>query len=59
VVMFCTEVLEVFETADRAIVVSDGELSNPLTVAGYPHVEALAGDVARLERHSRVPAGAV
>jgi ABC-type sugar transport system ATPase subunit len=53
VVMYCTEVPEMFEAADRVIVVSDGRLSAPLTVADHPHVEALATEVTRLERHGR------
>jgi ABC-type sugar transport system ATPase subunit len=52
-VIFCTEVPEVFEAADIAYVVSDGRLSPPLMVADYPDVEALARSVTRLERHSR------
>jgi ABC-type sugar transport system ATPase subunit len=52
-VIFCTEVPEVFEAAHIAYVVSDGRLSPPLLVADYPDVEALARSVTRLERHSR------
>jgi ABC-type sugar transport system ATPase subunit len=54
VVMFCTEVLEIFEAADRVIVVSDGRLSAPLKVADFAHVEALAAAITRLERHARL-----
>ena len=54
VVMYCTEVPEMFEAADRVIVVSDGRLSAPLTVAEHAHVEALATEVTRLERHGRL-----
>jgi ABC-type sugar transport system ATPase subunit len=50
VVVFCTEVLEVFELADCAYVVSDGRLSRELAIADYRHVEELATAVARLER---------
>lgn len=53
VVMFCTEVLEMFEAADRVLVVSDGRLSTPLFVKDYDRVEALATDVTKLERHGR------
>ncbi len=52
VVMFCTEVLEVFEAADRVLVVSDGRLSPSLPIADYADVEALATDVSRRERHA-------
>ena len=54
VVMFCTEVLEIFEAADRVIVVSDGRLSAPLQVRDLPHIEALAAAITRLERHTRL-----
>jgi len=54
VVMFCTEVLEIFESADRVIVVSDGRLSAPLLVSDFPHIEALAAAITRLERHIRL-----
>jgi ABC-type sugar transport system ATPase subunit len=53
VIMYCTEVLEMFEAADRVLIVSDGKLSRPLLVRDYAHVEALATDVAKLERHGR------
>lgn len=58
VVIFCTEVLEVFEAADRLLVVSDGQLSRSLLMREYDHVEKLATDVSKLERHSRQPAAA-
>ena len=58
VIMFCTEVLEVYEAADRAHVVVDGGLSRPIVVGDYPHVEALATDIARMERHVRDERGA-
>jgi ABC-type sugar transport system ATPase subunit len=52
VIMFCTEVLEVYEAADRAHVIVDGGLSRTIAVDDYPHVEALATDIARMERHA-------
>ena len=58
VVIFCTEVLEVFEVADTAYVVADGRLSAPLSIAGYGHVELLATDITRLESHRRKPQAA-
>ena len=58
VVIFCTEVLEVFEAADRVLVISDGRLSPSLRLRDYDHVEKLATDVSKLERHSRQPAAA-
>jgi ABC-type sugar transport system ATPase subunit len=51
VVIYCTEVPEVFETADVAYVVSDGHLSDPLVVMTHPDVESLARAITRLERH--------
>jgi ABC-type sugar transport system ATPase subunit len=53
VIMFCTEVLEVFEAADRAFVVAEGSLSREIRVRDYDHVERLATDITRLERHHR------
>ncbi len=50
VIVYCTEVLEIFELADRAYVVADGRLSPPLAIADYDHVERLATDISRLER---------
>ena len=56
VIIYCTEVPEVFEAADLVYVVSDGRLSDPLMVMNYPDVEALARAVTRLERHSATAA---
>jgi ABC-type sugar transport system ATPase subunit len=55
-IIFCTEVPEVFEAADLVYVVSDGLLSDALVVMNYPDVKALARAVTRLERHSAAPA---
>ncbi len=54
VFMYCTEVLEMFEAADTVYVVSDGRLSPPVAVKDHPHVESLATEVSRLERHARM-----
>ncbi|CAN5568709.1 sugar ABC transporter ATP-binding protein [soil metagenome] len=57
IVMYCTEVPEVFEVADRVHVVSDGLLSEPLLVPYYADVQSLASDITKLERHGMaVPA---
>jgi ABC-type sugar transport system ATPase subunit len=56
VVLFCTEIPEVFEVADRLHVVSQGRLSAPLEVAAFPGMEALAKAVASLERHGMIAA---
>lgn len=58
VIMFCTEVLEVYEAADRAHVVVDGGLSRQIVVGDYPHVESLATEISRMERHARDDGGA-
>jgi ABC-type sugar transport system ATPase subunit len=50
VIIFCTEILELFEVADCAYVVAEGRLSRELAIADYAHVEQLATDVARLEQ---------
>ncbi len=55
VIIYCTEVPEVFEAADLAYVVSDGRLSAPLMVMNHPDVEDLARAVTRLERHGAGP----
>jgi ABC-type sugar transport system ATPase subunit len=57
-IIFCTEVPEVFDVADIGYVVSDGELSDPLLVMNYPDVEALARAITRLERHTVTPTDA-
>ena len=59
VVLLCTEVPEVFEVADRVLVMDRGGLSAPLEVGGYTSVKELAGHVAALEEHARAsPRGA-
>jgi len=54
VVIYCTEVPEVFEVADLAYVVSDGRLSDPIIVMSHEDVESLAKAITRLERHATV-----
>ena len=53
VIMFATEVLEAYEAADRAHVVSDGRLSAPIWIHEYGQIENFATDITRLERHGR------
>ena len=53
VVIFCTEVLEVYEAADRVHVLADGHLSSALNVGDYDQVEQLATDITRLEQENR------
>jgi len=55
VLLFCTEIPEVYEVADRLHVVSDGRLSEPLAVPSFADMEALAKAVASLEAHARRP----
>ena len=57
VLLFCTEIPEVYEVADRLHVVSDGRLSDPLDVAAFADMEALAKAVAGLETHGSAAAG--
>jgi ABC-type sugar transport system ATPase subunit len=52
VLLFCTEIPEVYEVADRLLVVSDGQLSEPLEVSSFADMEALAKAVASLETHA-------
>src|SRR5258708_38914762 len=49
-VIFCTEVPEVFEVADRLHAVSDGRLSPAVAGATFPDLESLASEVRRLEQ---------
>jgi ABC-type sugar transport system ATPase subunit len=51
VLLFCTEIPEVYEVADIVHVVSSGRLSPPFEVAGFADMEALAKAVASLETH--------
>ena len=60
VLLFCTEIPEVYEVANRLHVVSGGRLSPPLEVASFSGMEALAKAVASLETHGSaalLPAG--
>jgi ABC-type sugar transport system ATPase subunit len=59
VIIYCTEIPEVFEAADLCYVVSDGRLSDPVVVMNFPDVEALARSVTRLERHGSTPPAGV
>ncbi len=57
-VLYCTEMPEVFEVAASLYVVSDGALSEPLDVSGFADVESLASAASALERHARRAADA-
>ena len=57
VIIYCTEVPEVFEAADLVYVVSDGRLSEPILVMNHADVESLARAITRLERHGAAGAG--
>jgi ABC-type sugar transport system ATPase subunit len=52
VLLFCTEIPEVYEVADRLQVVSRGRLSAPLEVRAFASMESLAKVVASLETHT-------
>jgi ABC-type sugar transport system ATPase subunit len=54
VMIYCTEVPEVFEAADLVYVVSEGRLSEPIVVMSHHDVESLAKAITRLERHGVV-----
>jgi ABC-type sugar transport system ATPase subunit len=54
VLLFCTEIPEVYEVVDLLHVVSDGRLSVPLTVSQFADMEGLAKAVASLETHGSV-----
>ena len=53
VIIFCTEIPEVFEVADRAHVMAGGRLSAAIDIAAQGDEKALAATVARLEREMR------
>jgi ABC-type sugar transport system ATPase subunit len=56
VLIFCTEIPEVYEAADRLHVVSDGRPSPALDISDFYDMESLAKAVASLEAHARVEA---
>jgi ABC-type sugar transport system ATPase subunit len=56
VVAYCTEVPEVFELADRAVVVTEGRLADSLDVTSFGRVEALAATITGLESRLRTVA---
>lgn len=49
VLLFCTEVPEVFELADRAMIVSRGRIERTLRVSDHPDVSSLATAIAEAE----------
>jgi ABC-type sugar transport system ATPase subunit len=49
VLVYCTEVPEVFELADRVVVVDRGRPSRELRVSTFPDLPALADAIATLE----------
>jgi ABC-type sugar transport system ATPase subunit len=49
VVLYCTEVPEAFQAADRVVVLARGRVSEPLTVSDFGDEKALAAAIARLE----------
>jgi ABC-type sugar transport system ATPase subunit len=58
VLIFCTEIPEVYEVADRLHVVADGRLSARLDIASFSDMETLAKTVASLESHATAPVAA-
>ncbi|MET0771995.1 MAG: sugar ABC transporter ATP-binding protein [Candidatus Limnocylindrales bacterium] len=54
VILYCTEVPEVFDVADTVHVVSDGRVSEPLEVHTFRDVKALAAQITRHERHGAI-----
>jgi len=47
--VYCTEVSEVFELADRVVVAKDGKLSDSLNINDYSSTEELARKIAKLQ----------
>ena len=54
VIAYCTEDSEVFDAADRVIVMSRGSIAGSLTVADYGDAEGLAEAIATLSGHDAV-----
>jgi ABC-type sugar transport system ATPase subunit len=52
VVLYSTEIPEVFEAAHQLYVVAAGRLSSPLEVSDYDNVESLAAAASELENHA-------
>ncbi|CAN5563720.1 sugar ABC transporter ATP-binding protein [soil metagenome] len=55
VLVYCTEVPEVYELADRVIVVDVGRASEPMTVSDFADLTALADAIATFEHTSVGP----
>jgi ABC-type sugar transport system ATPase subunit len=55
VLVYCTEIPEVYELADTVIVVDDGRPGRPMRVADFPDLTALADAIASFE-HTAVEA---
>ena len=47
--VFCTEVMEAFELANRVVVVNNGNISQPLDVGSFRSEEELAETIGKLE----------
>jgi ABC-type sugar transport system ATPase subunit len=52
VILYSTEIPEVFEAAHTLYVVAGGRLSPPLEVADHHDVESLAAAASELEEHA-------
>jgi ABC-type sugar transport system ATPase subunit len=52
VLVYCTEVPEVYELADHFVVVDAGKASDPMTVTDFADLTALAGAIASYEHTS-------
>lgn len=56
VVIYCTEVLEAFEAADRVYIVAGGTVLAPIAVVDFAKVDELAATIAQLEQEGRAAA---
>ena len=54
VIMYCTEDSEVFDAADRVVVMSRGTITGSLLVADYPDAEGLAEAIATLSGNDAI-----
>jgi ABC-type sugar transport system ATPase subunit len=54
VLIYCTEIPEVFETADKVAIIDRGRLASVLDVHAYADVASLAADIAVLRQHDDI-----
>jgi ABC-type sugar transport system ATPase subunit len=56
VMMFCTEVVEAFEAADRVVILDQGEIVGELAIAGFADLASLAAEIEETRDRARAAA---